>query len=1143
MAHEVVAMKRIEIVSRTRFFVLLASVLMLGGFDRPTFAQNVAEAASFGQQADEPAADAAEEAVDGQVPAPLDAAAQPSEGPESPQADAQAQADQGEQPDGSDNADDPIDDTRDAGSPAQEPPGGSGQATSPTTSPPSQPTTTEPANTPTSTQEPAQLPAGQTSSTADAQTPPTTGLNPWLVLAIVVALFVVPIWFGGYCAKRLRMPDHGWRISLAVGLISAAAVIIATTWPPRGGPDLVGGITLIYEVEDRSRLEPLSGQADDTFDVPGEGRVDMTKLIGALVERINPAGTKEVTLREYGAGQVEIIVPKAGTDELEQLKDTITNLGKLEFRIVANELDPEHKRIIDEANKLENFEKDVVIDQKVVARWVPYDKIEFKDVGEPDPALDSGREMPKRIGKDRTGKDIAETLVLLDRHNVVGDYLETTWAGRDTSGRPAVNFRFDATGENLFARLTGENVPNPSTGRHKFLGILLNNTLRSAPSIRQKIQGVGIIEGSFTEQEVESLVNVLNAGSLPAALNPTPLSEQVISPTIGASTVRQGSIAIVVSLILVVLFMLFYYRFAGLVACIALVCNLVLILGTMMLLKADFTLPGLAGLVLTIGMSVDANVLIFERMREELARGAALRMAIRNGFDKALSAIYDSNITTILTGMILFWIGTDQIKGFATTLIIGIIMSVYSAVYLSRIIFDVAEKQGWIKDVKMRQIIGSTNIDFLRLQVPAIAASCVLIAIGLVAVFQRGSDMLDIDFTGGVSASMVLREDAPLTQGEVRDALEGTELGNRNLVVVEQTEVGDIAAARQRKYMVYARVDDSEVTETNQDGTRMTAVEYVQHVVQRTFGDDLQTYSVDVRDVKQRSDTDAGAFAGGTEATLVFGTQDLPQPVAHTTVDERLRRIVRSTHPDREVPLAVLHPGHVVGSAERFPEWTVHLGLPADAAQRVLTQFQSELGASPIFPLANRIGGKVAGDMQKLAALAIFFSLLCIVGYLWLRFQQVSFGVAAVIALVHDVLVTIGMLAVSAWIVNYASPVASALLIEPFQISLQIVAALLTIVGYSVNDTIVIFDRIREVRGKSPALTGEMINTSVNQTLGRTILTSLTVLIVVVVLYFFGGAGIHAFAFSLVVGVLAGCYSTVFIASPALLWMNRPPKT
>jgi SecD/SecF fusion protein len=305
----------------------------------------------------------------------------------------------------------------------------------------------------------------------------------------------------------------------------------------------------------------------------------------------------------------------------------------------------------------------------------------------------------------------------------------------------------------------------------------------------------------------------------------------------------------------------------------------------------------------------------------------------------------------------------------------------------------------------------------------------------------------------------------------------------------------------------------------------------------------LQTYSVDIRELGPRTSEDAGAFAGGTEATIFFGTQDEPQPVAHSTADEHLRRILRSTYPNREVPLAVVNRSHVPGSAERFAEWTVRLDLPPDEAQVVLNRFASELGASPIFPLANRIGGKVAGDMQKLAALAIFFSLLCIIGYIWLRFQQVSFGVAAVIALVHDVLVTVGMLAISSWLVNYVSPVASALLIEPFQISLQIVAALLTIIGYSLNDTIVIFDRIREVRGKSPALTREMINTSVNQTLGRTILTSLTTFIVVAVLYAFGGAGIHAFAFSLVIGIIAGCYSTVFIASPALLWMNRPPKS
>jgi SecD/SecF fusion protein len=557
----------------------------------------------------------------------------------------------------------------------------------------------------------------------------------------------------------------------------------------------------------------------------------------------------------------------------------------------------------------------------------------------------------------------------------------------------------------------------------------------------------------------------------------------------------------------------------------------------MVLLKADFTLPGLAGLVLTIGMSVDANVLIFERIREELARGAAFRMAIRNGFDKAKSAIYDANITTLLTGIVLFWIGTDEIKGFATTLIIGIIMSVYTAVFCSRIIFDIAERRGWKRDLKMMQIVSGTNIDFLGMRYPAIIASLVLIVIGVIAVMQRGTDMLNIDFMGGVSASMVLKDDSELTQGDIRAALAETDLGDRNLLVVEEREIDIDETADQRRFMVYAAVDTAEITATNPDGTPLSEVKYVQSILQDTFSADLETYSVEIQDLSPIADTAPGAFAGGTRARIIYN-----EPVSFSAIEDQLQSILPQQADGRDLIFSLDAEGYAQGSAERFTEWNVEINLPPQAAQPLLSQFEGQVDGSPLFPMANVIHGQVASDMQKLAALAIFFSLLCIIGYIWLRFQQVMFGLAAVIAVVHDVLVTIGMLAVSAWLVNYVSPVASILQLEPFQISLQVVAALLTIIGYSLNDTIVIFDRIREVRGKSPNLTKEMINTSVNQTLSRTLLTSFTTFIVVAILYFFGGAGIHAFAFSLVVGVIAGTYSTVFIATPALLWMSKPAQ-
>ncbi|MDZ7620300.1 MAG: protein translocase subunit SecF, partial [Patescibacteria group bacterium] len=274
----------------------------------------------------------------------------------------------------------------------------------------------------------------------------------------------------------------------------------------------------------------------------------------------------------------------------------------------------------------------------------------------------------------------------------------------------------------------------------------------------------------------------------------------------------------------------------------------------------------------------------------------------------------------------------------------------------------------------------------------------------------------------------------------------------------------------------------------------------------------------------------AGAeFAGGTSATLTF-----IHPIAHETLETALRVLIgqQGLDPDA-VPLRLSNPQHEPGDSRAFDAWKLEIGLPLEPAKAVLAVADEQFRTRPFFPSSNTIGGKVAGETQVRAVVALLMSLVCIVAYIWLRFQRVVFGLAAVVALVHDVLITVGVIALSA----YVSGGLAFLMVDSFKIGLTVLAALLTIIGYSLNDTIVVFDRIREVRGKAPQLTASMINTSINQTLSRTLLTSVTTLIVVVILYFGGGQGIHTFAFTLVVGVLVGTYSSIFIASPFLYWM------
>lgn len=922
---------------------------------------------------------------------------------------------------------------------------------------------------------------------------------------IVVGLFVLPVIVGNMLASRLRMPDYGWKISLVLGTL-AASIVIVSLGTFKFGPDLAGGITLIYELKDPA----AAGLDNEGVSGALERNVKLQDLIDTLKRRIDPTGTREVTIREYGPA-VEIIIPSTGQDALEYIKRRITEMGMLEFRITADpsQPNPQEREIIRLAQELSPAQTEVVLNGRTVAEWVPYEVKEFGPVDQPHNGL-----------VKRMAGNTPEALLLVEPKavSVTGEHLraKSISKGVDERGGPAVHFSFTSQGSRLFQRLTSLNSPNPATGAKRFLGIILDKRLLSAPGINETISGSGMISGgAMTEAEVDHVVSILKEGSLPLELDKDPISEQIISPTLGATTVEAGKRAILVSFVAIILFMLFYYHFAGLIACLALGFNLLLVLALMVLINAAFTLPGLAGLVLTIGMSVDANILIFERMREEFKAGAALRMVIRNGFDRAMSAIVDSNITTVISGIALYLFATDQVKGFAVTLILGIVTSMYTAIFCSRLIFDICERQAWVKKLSMLRILTNPNYDFLGVRRIAIGVSVVLIAIGLVATYVRGWGMLDIDFTGGSSVTFGLKPDDKMSIAEVRDALVETELRTKNLLVVERGESGTRFS-----------IDTSE-----------QSVSDVKQVILDTFGNRLQMYSVQVGDITPFAE---GTFHGMLgELTINEGLGfEADDGVSHDALMELVRGAVESQGLTGIV-VAAESPGYRSGSGVRLKHWTVRLGGVDEAtAQRVFARLKGDVEKMAMFPLANKIGGRVSANMQIDALRALLLSILGIVIYLWVRFAKAAYGVAAAVALVHDVLVTTGLIALSKYFVELAPGLATALKVDSFQISLTIVAALLTIVGYSINDTIVTFDRLREIKGKSPRLTAEMVNASVNQCLSRTILTALTVFLTVVILYFFGGEGIHGFAFAFLVGVVAGTYSSVYIAAPFLLWLS-----
>ncbi len=1009
---------------------------------------------------------------------------------------------------------------------------------------------------------------------------------PWyVVLLIVLALLTVPFFLGGYMARKLRMPDHGWKIGVVLWALASGLVVTVFGWPPHLGIDLSGGVILVYEIDQQKKANPNQSLGKD----------QMEKLIAAVSRRVNPGGVKEVTIREYGVEQIEIIVPEANESELRRLKKIVSSVGTLEFRILANNRD--HKSLMERATQESgNVIKDST--GNVLAWWVP------AQLGEEN-SFESYPEIARRTRKIR-GHDMLEVLVVKDTFDVNGGYLKQAMSDVDRRGRPCVTFVFNSAGGRLFGGLTGNNLPDEVQDFTRKLGIILDGFLYSAPAIQSTIHERGEITGDFTQEEVEDLVGVLNAGALPTALSKDPISEMLTGPTLGRDTIERGKYAMLASMILVLLFMLVYYRFAGIVASAALLMNLVLILGIMITIHAAFTLPGLAGLVLTVGMAVDANVLVFERIREEVARGAALRMAIRNGFARATTTIVDANLTTLIVATVLYVIGHDQIKGFAVILWLGVVLSMFTAIFCSRVVFDIAERRRWITKLHMMRILGRTQIDFLGMRHVAWAISIAVIVVGLAGVVARGKGLLDIDFTGGVSVETLFIKpqniaDIRKTLNELPDLavsdvqIEGEPQGVR--FVINTSQQGEVAPVAQENIPAVDVVEDhlkkvfvDERTKTSLLAHNSMTVSNLKAIGparkspaekkpaeekpaapsdKAQTGNDLppnsQLASADPSAVllaqaekaKPPAEKPAKAsekkpektpieavdkpdkagddqFQGGTSAKL-----DFAQRVNYDSLEDMFTEEFKSGSLGKAVAFDLSNPSYTEGDGTAYADWTAKVQLPPEEAQKLFDSIARRLADTPFFPSSNSIGGKVAGSTQVQAIYALAASLLFIVGYIWIRFQRVMFGLAAVVALVHDVMITLGMIALS----YFVAPYLGILLIDPFKISLSVLAAFLTIIGYSLNDTIVVFDRIREVRGKAPQLSAEMINTSINQTLSRTLLTSITTLLVVVVLYVAGGQGIHAFAFSLVVGILVGTYSSIFVASPVLFWMTRSARS
>lgn len=579
-----------------------------------------------------------------------------------------------------------------------------------------------------------------------------------------------------------------------------------------------------------------------------------------------------------------------------------------------------------------------------------------------------------------------------------GDVISDARSDYDQRGNPEVVMVMNADGARAWRTLTANASADPNN--KKSVAIVLDNLVYSAPTVQGEIpNGISSISGNFKIEDTQDLANVLKAGRLPAPARI--VSEYVVGPSLGADSISAGLISTIAGVIVILLFMAMYYSTAGLVANIALLVNLFFLMGVLASLGAVLTLPGIAGIVLSLGMSVDANVLIYERIREELNDGKSIRLAIAEGFSKAMPSILDSNITTFLTGVILYVFGQGPIVGFATTLMIGIITSLFAAIFISRLVFEwLLEKKKSINfSIKATQnLFKDSKFDFISGRRKFYILSSAIIVAGIISAFTQGFS-LGVDFSGG--RSYFISFDKPVDVEDVRETLTNT---------------------------------------------------FEAPVEVKTFGSSNQVKI--------------------TTAYLINENTDAADEKVNIKLSEGLKKI------------------------------------------------------SPVYEIkdSQKVGPTMADDIKTSAIYAVGFSILVIFLYILIRFKRMAFGFAAILALVHDVLVLLAIFTIfNGWL--------------PFSLDIDqaFVAAILTVMGYSINDTVVVFDRVREYIGQHHSKDENLptvINNALNSTLSRTVITGICTMAVLVIIFIFGGEILRGFSFAMLIGVIFGTYSSLFVATP-----------
>ena len=926
----------------------------------------------------------------------------------------------------------------------------------------------------------------------------------WTGLSFLAGLFVILAIL--IRSSRGFFNRFAGRINFALFLIAVLGAYFVFLFQEGKYPmgiDLAGGTELIYRLDyaradeniARTNEALVKAKAEDPDSKETKNLIAQIqnleqskktapdKAAEVVRRRIDPTGTKGIPVTTLGANRdrLRIQLPKATPQEVERIKNAIQTRGRLAFHIVTD--DQPLIQQVQQSKAVPKVSTDGVWEEKVI---------------ETQNQISAGKSEDKIVVRRVPDMDGSHVALAVARPS----HESASWE---------IGLSFDATGGVEFGQLTQRSIK-------KRMAIVLDDIAKSAPTIQEQINSECRISGNFDQKQAEELAAVLTAGSLPAEVKSE--SEIQVGPSLGQEQISSGMLATVIGTGVVIVFMLLYYRFSGLVASLCMLLNLPMLLGAMGFFKATLTLPGIAGIVLTLGMAVDANVLIIERLREELARGRSLKQAVQHGFDRAFLTIIDCHSTTLISSIILYYLGTGPVRGFAVSLSVGILTTLFCNLWLNWLIMDWLVSRDAVPSMHMMQFFKETKIDFMgqrrawMIITGALAlGSCILFAIDQ-------NDLYDVDFTGGTRIQFNFARGKSKNQDEVRKTIEtkiADQLKTKEAAVLGKQQVElqvqsfgkpeEGTKDKFRSYTVTTRITDT------------AAIEELGRELIAEFKADLEPDAVTLTD--NRIDVRLNEAAGLTTDS------------AKKRVDDAIAAAAKeSGDPEVQPALAALK---AIDVKQDSGYYLVELGpLPADPKIRdkavtVVAATKIDDRADGAISRKDAFGAQVAGEMWKQALLALILANAAVFIYIWFRFEfSGAWGFGAIVALIHDTVIATG------------GVVLAHMLGFPLRIDLNIVAALLTITGFSVNDTIVVFDRIREVKAAHPTRSyEEIVNEAINATLSRTILTSLTVLMADAALLIFGGPTIRGMAYTLLVGFAVGTYSSIFIASPLMIWWYR----